>query len=896
MKRTDFNCFPLRAQHVVCLFLSALFLFFAGEQLLCAAERNYRLAVFPFAINAPKEREYLKKDIPSLLRDELQERGFSLVSEAQIQELIKKNGIQELNSQVIKDLALQSKADYAVYGSMSQLGQALSLDVRLLDPLSVAPSRAFYATAQGLIDLQPSLATIADQLQNSLQRRQTISQITVRGNEILGDDVVLMRLHLREGDEYSPEVINEEVKRLFATGYFDDVRVHAEQSPQGVNVIFEVQERPRLTGIEVQGNDAIDDDDILEAISTKPDSVLNPKILSQDLDTIRELYRKKGYYQAQIDYSREETASGRAKLILNVDEGDKQYITQIEIKGAEKLDPDDLKDELALSERGLFSWITGGGVLREEVLDRDAAALEAYYANRGFMNVRVGQPEVSYEQDGIHVTFQVQEGPRYSVGQVSFAGDIVTDREQLEKVIQMDDLSRENEPFSRATLRDDIQALTEFYSNYGYAFAEASPDLRKQTAKNTIDIQFNMAKRHQVYIRRVTISGNRKTRDNVIRRNLYLTEGDRFNGQRLKFSRQRLIRADYFEDVQLETIPTEDPELMDIKVQVKEKSTGSFSAGAGYSSVDNVFFTGMIQERNLFGKGYNVSFLGTLGGYTSRYIASFWNPHVYDGPLGAGMDLFNITRDYDEYDLDSTGGRLKLAYTIGTFTRLYWNYSLQEYEVSDIDEDASKEIKDLKGKNLASKTEISIVRDTTNRRINPTRGTKNTLSLEYAGGLLGGDDSFIKPEYEFSFFHPLFWKTVFSWRWDVGWIFEHDDDVPDYERFYLGGIKTVRGYDYRDISITDSEGDDVGGYKSLYTNVELIFPVKKDMGLLGLVFFDAGNVWDKDETIEPDFYKSIGAGIRWDSPMGPLRLEYGYPLDDLKNNNGQFEFTVGQSF
>ncbi len=896
MKPTDLNCFPLRAQYVVCVFLSALFLFFAGEQLLCAAEGNYKLAVFPFAINAPKELEYLKNDIPSLLRDELQKRGFSLVSEAQIQDLIAKSGIQELNSQAIKDLALQSKADYAIYGSISQLGEALSLDVRLLDPLSVAPSRAFYDTAQGLIDLQPSLATIADQLQNSLQRRQTINQITVRGNEILGDDVVLMRLTLREGDEYSPEVINEEVKRLFATGYFDDVRVYAEQRPQGVNVIFEVQERPRLTGIEVQGNDAIGDDDILEAISTNPDSVLNPKILSQDLDTIRELYRKKGYYQAQVDYSREETASGRAKLILNVDEGEKQYITKIEIKGAEKLDPDDLKDELALSERGWFSWITGGGVLREEVLDRDAAALEAYYANRGFMDVRVGHPEVSYEQDGIHVTFQVQEGPRYSVGQVSFAGDIITDREQLNKVIQMDDLSRENEPFSRDTLRDDIQALSEFYSNYGYAFAEASPDFRKQTAKNTIDIQFNMAKRHQVYIRRVTISGNRKTRDNVIRRNLYLTEGDRFNSQKLKFSRQRLIKADYFEDVQLETIPTEDPELMDIKVQVKEKSTGSFSAGAGYSSVDNVFFTGMIQERNLFGKGYNMSFQGTLGGYTTRYMASFWNPHLYDGPMGAGVDLYNISRDYDEYDLDTTGGKMKFAYTIGTYSRLYWNYSLQEYNVSDIDDDASKEIKDLEGKNLASKAAASVVRDTTNRRLNPTRGTKNALSLEYAGGLLGGDDSFIKPEYEFSFFHPLFWKTVFSWHWDVGWIFESDDDVPDFERFYLGGINTVRGYDYRDISITDSEGDDVGGYKSLYTNVELIFPLKEDMGLLGLVFFDAGNVWDKDETIEPDFYKSIGPGIRWNSPMGPLRVEYGYPLDDLKNNNGQFEFTVGQSF
>ncbi|MFW5970836.1 MAG: outer membrane protein assembly factor BamA [Desulfovermiculus sp.] len=886
---------PLHAATII-IFTCALFSFLSWQPVL-AAEENQRLIVFPFSINAPDELDYLSQDIPSLLRDELQNRNFETVSGSSTLEVIDQSGVSELNLQNVSDLAKQGAADYAVYGSMSQIGETFSFDVRLVNPEDPGSSRSFYATGQGLISLQPTLSDIADQLEDSILQRQAIAEIDVQGNQILGDDVVLTRLQIREGDEYSVKSLNEEIKRLYETGYFDDVQVHVEEDTQGMRVVFEVQERPRLAGIEVKGNAAIDDDDILEAMSTTPDSVLNPKLLGQDLDTIRELYRKKGYYKAQIEYSREQTSDGRDKLVLDIDEGDKQYITKIQINGAEKLDQGELKKQLALSERGWLSWITGSGVLREEALDRDVAALEAYYANRGFMDVRVGHPEVSYEEDGIHITFQVQEGPRYTVGQVDLDGDLVTDQEQLRKVIELDDLARDNEPFSRSALREDIQNLTEFYSNYGYAFAEASPELNKNREDRTIDVRYVLTKRQQVHVRRVTIAGNQKTRDNVIRRQLLLNEGERFNGRSLSQSKQRLTRLDYFEDVEMQTIPTQDPELMDIEVQVQEKSTGSFSAGAGFSSVDKVFFTGQIEERNLFGKGYDASFQGSFSSYTTRFMAQFWNPHLYDSPVGAGVDLFNIRRDYDDYDLDSTGGKLKFAYTIGTYTRLFWNYSLQEYEVSDIDDDASDEIKDLRGKNLASKSEIAAVRDTTNRRINPTRGTKNNLSLEYAGGLLGGDDAYIKPEYEFSYFHPLFWKVIFNWHWKLGWLFENSsDDVPDYERYYLGGINTVRGYDWRDISITDDAGDDVGGYKTLYSNVELVFPIKEDMGILGVVFFDAGNVWDKNETIEPDFYKSIGAGIRWNSPMGPLRLEYGYPLDDLKGNSGQFEFTVGQFF
>jgi outer membrane protein insertion porin family len=461
----------------------------------------------------------------------------------------------------------------------------------------------------------------------------------------------------------------------------------------------------------------------------------------------------------------------------------------------------------------------------------------------------------------------------------------------------MDDLAEEEGFFDRSVLRDDTQQLTSFYNNYGYAFADAGADLNKDDEENQIHITYRLTKKHKVFVRRVTISGNQKTRDNVIRRELRLTGGELFSGARLAVSKQRLQRLDFFETVEIETQPTEEPDQMDLKVKVKEKSTGSFSAGAGFSTIDNVFFTAQVQERNVLGKGYSASLRGSFSSISSRFQLSFWNPHFRDGPLGLGFDAFSTTREYDDYDLDSTGGKIKFAYTLGDYTRLFWNYRLEQYSVENIDFDASEQIKDIEGDNLASSVYAAISRDTTNKRLNPTRGTKNTVSAEYAGSVLGGDDDFIKTQYEFSYFHPIFWKLVFNWHWKIGHLFENTGDpVPDFERFYLGGINTVRGYDYRDISATDDAGDDIGGYKTFYTNVETTFPIKEDMGLLGVVFFDAGDVWDEDEDFDTDLYKSVGAGIRWNSPLGPLRLEYGYPLDDLKGNDGKFEFSVGQFF
>lgn len=858
-----------------------------------------KLLILPFALNAEKDLSYLQKDLTVLLRDQLREKGFQILSQKDTFQLLQSEKIQMLDLDTVKDLAILSDVDYALYGSFSQVGQSISLDVRLVKPYLPSATKALYVSKQGLINIQPAIQELATKVKKAVLEQQEIAEIEIKGNQILGKDAVLMRLTIQEGDQFDPQEIDKNVKKLYDTGYFDDVKVFVDNVKEGKKITFKVKERPHIKTIEIHGAKEIDSDDILEAMNTKSGSVLNPKVMQEDLQKIKDMYRKKGYYNIQVSYHQEPVSKKEAKLILDIQEGDKLYIEHIEIKGAKKLDPDDLKDQLALSERGLFSWITGGGVLKEELLDRDAAMLEAYYANRGFMDVRVGQPEVKFKKDGIYITFNVVEGDRYKVGTVKFKGDFIADRKTLLKHIKIDNLAEDGDYFDRSVLRNDMQSLVDYYSNYGYAYADVNVDLNKDIPQRLINVVYTIQKEKKVFIRRVLITGNKKTRDNVIRRQILLSGGDQFNGAKLSRSKQKLNKIDFFESVEIETVPTSKANQMDLKVKVKEKSTGSFSAGAGFSSVENLFFTGQIRERNLFGKGYDLAFIGSISSETTRYQASFWNPHLYDGPLGMGFEAYNTIQDYDDYDLDTKGGRLKFAYSLGNYSRLYWHVRSEQYYVDDIDDDASEDIKDIEGNNWSNAIAVSLVRDTTNRRINPNRGTVNTAQLEYAGGILSGDDNFIKTTYDFSYFHPVIWKFVFNWRWKIGWLFENSgDDVPDFERFYLGGINTVRGYDYRDITCQDDEGADIGGYKTFYTNYELIFPIKEDLGLLGLFFFDAGDVWDKNESIDLDLYKSIGAGIRWESPMGPLRLEYGWPLDDLpdEDSGGQFEFSIGRFF
>jgi len=871
-----------------------LLLFTAGN----SQAGQKQILVLPFEINAPEELEYLQTGLPSMLTSSLRDKGMEVVEPELGQTLITREEVSYLDVEQARRLALLGDGRFALYGTFNAVDEYISLDARLVDGYGERETVPFYIVKEGVINILPAVEELAEKVYQEMLREERIASIDIEGVDILDPDVVLLRLQVQEGDMYDPEKLNRELRNIFDLGYFDDVQFHVQDTPQGKEITIVVEEKPLIQNINISGTDDISESDVREVLTTRTGSVVNPQIISEDLGRIRELYRGKGYYNATVDYSISEIDERQANLNIVINEGNRLFIRGIEIRGAEEVSARTLRKEMELKKRGIFSWLTGRGVLREELLDRDVAALEAFYADKGYIDARVAQPDVDYQEDGIYLTFHVEEGHRYKMGEVSFQGDLLVSEDELKKLTILDDLGAEGEYFSRSAMREDTQSLADFYTDYGYAFAEADVNMQVDEDERKVNVIYNLSKGDKIYIGRVLIEGNTRTRDNVIRREMRLTDGDLFRGSDLRRSTERLQRLDYFEQVDIQPVPTDDDNVLDLVTQVEEKPTGMLSAGAGYSSYDRVFFTGMIQQRNLFGKGYRLSFSGSFGARTTRFDLDFWNPRFRDSNLGMGADLYWIDEEYFTYDRDTRGGRAKFAYTIGEYTRLHWNYRLENYEITNVDDNAHRDIKDLEGENWSSGAYVAAIRDSRNRRINPSRGTRNLLSVEYAGGLLQGDDNFIKYIASSDYYRPVLNRSIFHWKGQAGYVMRNtDEDIPNFELFRLGGINSVRGYAARKLAPRFDDGEVKGGDKHFFTNFELLHPLNEEIGLMGLVFFDAGNVWDKGESVDFDLYKSIGAGVRWYSPMGPIRVEYGYALDDLEDSSrSQIEFSMGHEF
>lgn len=875
----------------------------AGASLAQEAEKaaGIKLVVLPFEVNADPDLAYLQDSLPDLVADKLTAAGFAVVERDKLTALLHEQKVDFLDLAKAKDLALLSGAKFAVYGSFNQVGETLSLDVRLVDAFGLKPAKPLFVVQEGLINVLPAVEDLAEKIKNELLKKETVAAVEVEGAKVLDKDVVLMRLKVQKGDIYDPKALNQEIKTIYDLGYFDDVQAKVDELPDGVRLTFVVQEKPRIQAISVLGTQEKDQDDVLEVMSTRSGSVLNPKVLADDLGKIKEMYRKDGYYKAEVSYKLEASGAGQARLDIVVNEGAKLYIKKINIEGAKQMDPDDLRSELALAERGFLSWITQSGVLKEELLLRDAAAIEAYYGNRGFIEVRVGQPDVTFEDDGIVVTFRVEEGRRFKIGAISFSGDILEDTDKLLAVTKLDEVKTDKEYIDRSVLRADSQALSEYYSDYGYAYAEANYFLSVNATTQTADVDYSIHKKQKVYVRRVVIEGNDRTRDNVIRRRLRLLDGDLFSGKLLKRSNQRLAALDYFDAADVTPTPTGNEGEVDLKVKVKEKATGQLSAGVGYSSLARVYFAASVEERNLFGKGYSLALTGQWSGRSTQYVLSFTNPNYNDTPLAVGGDLYTRREDQDYYHKETVGGTARFGYPLGEYSYLSWSYRLDTYDIYDVESDAAKAIRDIEGNNISSAAAATLSRDTTNRRINPSEGSVYSASTEYAGGLLMGDDQFVKYIADTSQYYPLWWDHIFHWHLRLGYVMPNadGDEVPVFERFYLGGINSVRGYTSSYISPYDeATGDRIGGNKMGFSNFEYIFPLFKEAGLMGVTFFDAGDVWREGDDVDGELKKSVGAGLRWYSPVGPLRFEYGYALDEIRNQGGKgkFEFSVGQFF
>jgi len=519
--------------------------------------------------------------------------------------------------------------------------------------------------------------------------------------------------------------------------------------------------------------------------------------------------------------------------------------------------------------------------------------------NNGYINVKVGEPKVKLSEDreSLEVLVSITEGDQYRIGSIAFSGDVLYPEAEIRKKLK----SEVGEVFSRKNLREDIGTLTDMTADKGYAFNNVNPLTKQDQEKKQLELTFDVEKGDLVYIERITIAGNGKTRDKVVRREMRLLEGELYSATGFKRSKQNLMNTGYFEEANVASVKGSSADKLNINVDLKEKATGAFTIGGGYSSLDGMILQGSISQSNFLGLGLKANASASLGGSSNTYSVGLTDPYFLDSKWTLGADIYRSEREWDDYYLRRTGFDIKAGYPISDYVGTFLMY---KYEMKDVYEytDAWKQAHDQYGNDLypigqstTSAIYASITHNNTDYRFDPSTGMVNSFSLEYAG--LGGDNKYVREVLDNTIYYPLWWKFVVSTKLVLGAVQEAGGKVPLDERFYLGGIGTLRGYEARTIGERDQFGNYIGGEKELFGNVELKFPLLSEFGVKGVAFFDYGNAWDGGFR-PPKVLMSYGGGIRWASPMGPLRLEYGIPINPNpgESTSGRFEFAIGSMF
>lgn len=856
--------------------------------------------VVPPRINAQAGVDQLRALSDKTLQEVLQSKGLAMLSREEVQ---KKIGYDQWPPKVdaLKPLISSPAVNYVAVGSVTKVGEQLSLDFVVYDIFGTSPPKFYFQVSNNETELQKSLTQMVNDILSYTGQYFLIQSIGVAGNTRIDSGAIMRQIKSQAGDRYDPELLRADLKSIFQMGYFDDLQILVNDTEKGKQVTFQVKEKAVIGQVVINGEKELDEKDVKEVVSISPNTIINTKDVQASVENIRKLYKDKGFYRTNVAANLNYVSVDKVNVTFDIEEGVKMYIKGIRFVGNKAFTEKELRKEMTTSEKGLLSWFTESGKLKRDLLEQDRSRIGSMYQNNGYIEARISEPEITDEGDWLYVTFDIQEGDRYRVGTIEIEGDIVGDKNDLFSLVE---LSKEKF-FSRKILRDDALRLTDRYAESGYAFAEVDPKLSKNEEDKRMDLTFKIAKGIQVHVNRINIKGNTRTRDKVIRREMQVKEGGLLDASAIRKSSERLQRLEFFEEVNVAPEPTVQEDLMNVVVDVKEKATGTFSVGAGYSSVDNIMFMGEISENNFLGKGQRLSLQANLSSNSSRYNFSFTEPHLNDTKLLFGYDIYNWSRDYDDYTKDSTGAALRFAYPVWNKWNLGWGYGFDDTTMTDVAVlNVPQSILDSMAIETTSFVRVGLAKDTRNRLTDASTGWTTNYSIKQAGGPLGGNSAFTKYEATSGWYHPLWWDTTFHVKGSVGYVIESEEGkLPVYEKFYLGGLNTIRGFDSGKVSPLELNKDQVtysriGGEKMWYGNVEWIFPIVKEIGLKGLVFFDTGNVYtDAQNWSFSDLRYSTGLGFRWLSPMGPLRLEWGWNLDPQEGEKqGVWDFSIGGGF
>jgi len=712
-----------------------------------------------------------------------------------------------------------------------------------------------------------------------------IKDVAIKGFSRISSDAIRFRIKTAKGDILHKNAIKKDIEEIYSMGYFEKCDATLEDNA----VVFMVKEYPVIIKIETKGNSEVKEKDILDAIGLKKFDILNTRLLKTSIDRIKGLYRERGYYQVEVKSETTPTEGG-INLTFEITENNQLYIEDISFDGNEHLSSRQIKGIMETSTRWPLGIFSHEGTYQDSVLDTDLLRIEQLYGDNGYIQAKVGRPKIDIkEDDGIYITIPISEGPLFTIGAIDVAGDLIKPREELLSVVDL----KPGDVMNRAKIQENIERLRNIYMDKGYAYVQIKPE-SKEEAETRVGLILHITQGKPVKIDSIQIKGNTKTRDKVIRRELEIEEGQLFSSTALKDSKDNLGRIGYFKTTDIDPVPKSD-DSMSLLVDVEETTTGSFSFGVAYSTEDGAMGTVGLSELNLLGYGLKSKANIEYGPKKKNYTIDFEEPWLLDHPVSLGTLLYNTEKEYTYYTRKSRGGNIRLTYPIYERIRHAVIYAYDDNDpLTDIDDSYVDSLSqdDIQG-GVKSSIINTLRRNTTNDYFRPTQGSDVGLSLEYAG--LGGDFHFTRATASAAKFFPI-WADKLALMLKFRWGTVNPakgDTLPEYERFDLGGLNSIRGFKYGEVGPKDSYGNTLGGMRMVVMNIEATVPLGPIPGLYGVVFHDQGNGYEKSVDLT-NLKKSYGAGIRWVTPMGPIRIEYARVISPEPDEDpSRWEFSVG---
>jgi outer membrane protein insertion porin family len=744
-----------------------------------------------------------------------------------------------------------------------------------------------------------------------------VTLIQVQGNKRIETSTILAKIKTKEGDVFSPSVVREDIKVLYQLGHFEDVQVRTEGFENGLKVIFSVKEKPLIREITFEGNDEYTAEKLKEGLTLLPRTAFNMQLINDNAEKIRLKYQDDGFYDAVVVPVVTELRSGDRNVVFSIEEGNKVRLEDVIITGNKAISSQEIKDALKNQERKFYYVFGHSGTLRTEELKDDLETVRNLYYNKGYIQVIVDVPVIDpkiytfrecyfwgplktfVRKSELVMRINVKEGDQFRVGSLNVKGNTLLSDEELSKEIKL----TKGDIFSREMLRQDVGRIMDRYDSIARPFANVIPQFNIDQEKKTVAIQIEIQEGGEVRIGRIDITGNNKTRDKVVRREMRLEEGDLYSKKALKRSYERINNLNYFETVDIVPDRRQQEPIMDLNVKVKEKLTGTFSIGGGYSSVDKLMGIAEISQGNLGGRGQTLKFKVQWGSTRQLFMLSFVEPYLFDKEIYGKADLYKQEQDYDGYKLKTNGFSLGVGKSFGEYVSTSLKFSYDNSLVTDITSTApfalQKQLNSYGDLIITNALSWSITRDSRDFYLDPKTGSRNSVFVEYAGGPLGGDPNFIKTIGDSAWYFPMFWDTVVMFRGRYGYVESLiDKPIPLGERFYVGGPSTLRGFRYGSAGPMDAELNRLGGNKELIYNIEYTFPIVPAARLKGVLFYDIGKAFDNYETVKfSELRQTWGFGFWWFSPIGPLRFEWGNIIDKKPDDQpSKFEFSIGTLF